>query len=342
MLTKRKDGRYVKTVTINGRKIYFYSAEVTQRKAEKDIERQMLEYKEQEEKGKPFSAVADEWDTQYRKKVSDINYRKNTSAAYERVADWFGKMPIKSISVAEVNVFINSLIAKGYYKKTIANHKSILNMIFQYAVLNRYVDANPTVEIRLPANLPKKEREMPSTSEIKTVDAHCKGFDFLPYFLLYTGLRISEALALSYEDINFKDKIITINKHLLHDGNRPVIENRTKTENSKRTVVLLDRLAKKIPKNKSGLVFCNDDGSPLTKRQLSCRWKNYQNKYNVHLTAHQLRHAYATMLFEAGVDVKDAQELMGHSDINLTRQIYTHIRETRKEETRKKLNDFQF
>ena len=48
------------------------------------------------------------------------------------------------------------------------------------------------------------------------------------------------------------------------------------------------------------------------------------------------------MLFEAGVDIKDAQELMGHSDINLTRQIYTHIRETRKEETRKKLNDFAF
>lgn len=342
MLTKRKDGRYVKTITVNGKRVYFYSVEPTQKKAEKDIDRQMMEYKEQEEKGKLFSYVADLWDTQYRKKVSDINYRKNTAAAYNRIVDWFGNIPIKSISVAEVNVFINSLISKGYYKKTVANHKSILNMIFQYAVLNRYIDANPTAEIRLPSNLPKKGREIPSTAEIKTVDMHCEGFDFLPYFLLYTGLRISEALAVQYEDIDFENKIITINKHLLHDGNRPVIENRTKTENSKRTVVLLERLADKIPKNKKGFVFCNEDGTPLTKRQLFCRWKNYQNKYKVTLTAHQLRHAYATMLFEAGVDIKDAQELMGHSDINLTRQIYTHIRETRKEETRKKLNDFAF
>lgn len=48
------------------------------------------------------------------------------------------------------------------------------------------------------------------------------------------------------------------------------------------------------------------------------------------------------MLFEAGVDVKDAQELMGHSDINLTRQIYTHIRSERKKETADKLNNFNF
>lgn len=68
----------------------------------------------------------------------------------------------------------------------------------------------------------------------------------------------------------------------------------------------------------------------------------FQRPYNIKLTAHQLRHAYATMLFEAGIDVKDAQELMGHSDINLTRQIYTHIRNERKEETAKKLNEFNF
>ncbi|MBQ7901176.1 MAG: tyrosine-type recombinase/integrase, partial [Clostridia bacterium] len=131
-------------------------------------------------------------------------------------------------------------------------------------------------------------------------------------------------------------------KHVIHNGNKPILEDKTKTENSKRTVILLDRLAEKLPKNKEGLLFGNDDGTPLTKKQFAYRWKKYQDTYNVKLTAHQLRHAYATMLFEAGVDVKDAQELMGHSDINLTRQIYTHIRNERKEETAKKLNQFNF
>jgi site-specific recombinase XerD len=87
----------------------------------------------------------------------------------------------------------------------------------------------------------------------------------------------------------------------------------------------------------------NDDGKePLTKRAYDKRWSKYCTDYGIHFTAHQLRHAYATMLHEAGIDLKDAQTLMGHSDINLTKQIYTHIRNERMEETAKKINDFSF
>ena len=215
-------------------------------------------------------------------------------------------------------------------------------MIFQYAILHGFLTHNPMSDIRLPNNLPRSERQMPLTEEIKIVDSHYTGFDLLPYFLLYTGLRKSEALALSYKDIDFKNKTITVNKHLIHDGNKPIIEDRTKTVTSRRTVILLDRLAEKLPKNRIGLVFCNGDGSPLTKRQYDWRWKEYQKMYNLNITAHQLRHAYATMLFEAGIDLKDAQDLMGHTDINLTRQIYTHIRNERKTETGNKLNAFNF
>ena len=105
---------------------------------------------------------------------------------------------------------------------------------------------------------------------------------------------------------------------------------------------MLDRLAEKLQRNRIGLIFCNDDGSPYKSRQYDRLWRNYQKKYGLTITAHQLRHAYATMLFEAGVDLKDAQDLMGHSDINLTRQIYTHIRDERKFETMSKLNAFNF
>ena len=62
--------------------------------------------------------------------------------------------------------------------------------------------------------------------------------------------------------------------------------------------------------------------------------KKYKKETGVSLTAHQLRHAYATMLFEAGIDEKDAQELMGHSDINLTRSIYTHQTRAKRENRR--------
>ena len=248
-MRKRADGRYVKTVTINNKRIYFYSTAKTERQAERDFTAQLLAYEEKEREAYSFKSIADKWDTEYRNKVSDINYRKNTKAAYNRVLCFFEDVPdINEITSVEVNVFINYLISKGYYKKTIATHKCILNMIFQYAMLNGYIKYNPVSNIRLPNNLPKSQREMPSTADIKIVDSHYTGFDLLPYFLLYTGLRLSEARAISSDDIDYKNKIITVKKHLLHDGNRPVIECKTKTENSKRTVELLDRLASKIPK----------------------------------------------------------------------------------------------
>ena len=199
-------------------------------------------------------------------------------------------------------------------------------------------------DINLPAGLPKKQRELPPTNVIKAISEHHADFELLPFFMLYTGCRKSEALAVKYENIDFDKKTIKITHHVIHDGNKPVYEPVLKTDSAERDIILLDRLASVIPKNKKGFLFsmANDGKAPLTKCAYEKRWTKYCKTYNIDITAHQLRHGYATMLFEAGVDVKDAQELMGHSDINLTRQIYTHIRSERKQETANKLNNFNF
>ena len=344
-LTKRADGRWHKKLKMpDGKTKYFYSSEPTERKAEKDITNQLLQYKDTLENGHAFARIADMWDTEYRKKISDLNYRKSVKSAYQKIVDYFDDTPILSVTAQEINIFINSLIAKGYYKKTIATHKNILNMIFSYAVLNGYIKYNPVNDVRLPQNLPKKQRQMPTTNEIKEVSKHYENFDLLPYFLLNTGCRKSEALAITDKDIDFENKIIKIRNHVIHDGNTPIYEPVLKTESAERDIILLDRLAKVLPHNFKGFLFSmnNDGKKPLTKSAFAKRWKKYCETYNLNITAHQLRHGYATMLFEAGIDVKDAQELMGHSDINLTRQIYTHIRSERKKETADKLNNFQF
>jgi integrase len=120
------------------------------------------------------------------------------------------------------------------------------------------------------------------------------------------------------------------------------MEPKTKTLTSERKVILLDRVADKLPKGKKGIVFVNDKGTYLTKREYDVRWRRWQKENNTKVTAHQLRHGFATMLYEAGIDLKDAQDLMGHTDIKLTQSIYTHIRDKRKKETADKLNNFTF
>jgi len=341
-MKKRPDGRWQKRVTLpDGTYKYLFSRAKTEQLAQKDFEKQLLNLKDYVKKQSLFSVIADDWDTEYRERVSDINYRKNTRSAYNRIVEYFDGYYMEEMTAPVINKFFRHLALLKYSKKTVANHHSILNMIFKYALLTGKIDYNIIQDIPIPSNLPQKKRKLPTDEELAIVNSNYEGFAFLPYFLLNTGLRISEALALELSDIDFDKKIITVNKHLLHDGNRPVIEHKTKTENSERTVILLDRVAEKLPKRK-GLLFCNEDGTPLTKRQLFCRWEKYKKDYGVSLTAHQLRHGYATMLFEAGIDEKDAQELMGHADLQTTRTIYTHIRDKRKTETAEKLNAFSF
>lgn len=342
-LKRRADGRFQKKVTLpDGTVKYLYSSAANERLANKDFNEQLMSIELKTKKKSLFTVIADEWNTEYRERISDINYRKNTSAAYNRIVEYFEGYYIEEMTAPVINKFIRHLALLKFGKKTVANHHSILNMIFKFAILNGKIDYNPMQDVPIPTNLSQKKRSLPSDKELETVNANYEGFAFLPYFLLNTGLRMSEALALTYSDIDFEKKLITVNKHLLHDNNKPIIESRTKTESSQRAVILLDRVADKLSRTKKGLIFCNEDGFPYTAKQIRCRWESYQKEHNLTLTAHQLRHGYATMLFEAGIDEKDAQELMGHSDINTTRSIYTHIRNKRKSETAKKLNEYTF
>lgn len=343
MLTKRKDGRWSKKVTLpDGTVKYFYSSESTERKAEKDITQKMIAFQKDAERRHTFRAIAADWENEYRERVSDINWNKTVRATYNKIVEYFKSYSIEEITAQNVNMYLAIVIGDNFSKKTVDRHKSVLNMIMAYAVLQGYISYNPVRDIRLPGNLPKNPRQLPTTKELQTVQQHYKGFDFLPFFLLNTGLRKSEALALTYDDIDHSRKEIKINKHLIYNGNTPVIENSTKTINSVRSVGLVDRVYNMLPKRKKGLIFCNIDGTPYKEHQFRKLWKDYQKRYNLTITPHQLRHAFATMLFESGIDVKDAQDLMGHSDINLTRQIYTHIRSERKSETMEKLNQFSF
>ena len=335
-MKKRADGRYLKQVRIDGKTKSFYGKTIA------EVNRKIIEYEKTQENGRAFSVVADEWLTQYLENVPYTTFQKSGKASYNYALECFGERNIKDITAYDISVYLKILAERGRFQKTVATYKSTLNQIFNYALMTGEININPCNNVPLPKNLQKKKREIPTTETIKVVDTFHSGKDFFAYFLLYSGLRKSEALALSYEDIDRENKRIKVDKRLVYDSNTPILTNGTKTESGTRDVILLDRLAEYLPDKKSGIIFANDKGEYMTAKQVRCMWNSMQKRHNIKLTAHQLRHAYATMLFEAGIDVKDAQELMGHSDINLTRQIYTHIRSERKDETAAKLNSFNF
>lgn len=190
----------------------------------------------------------------------------------------------------------------------------------------------------LPRNLTASKRELPDDAALEAVKSSSAPFSLFAKLCLYSGLRRGEVLALRYEDIDKAHHCIHITKAVEFVGNNPRIKP-PKTKAGYRDAILLDVLAAQIPKGK-GYIFCREDGSLLSKIMFRDRWAEYCQAIGHDITAHQLRHGFATILFEAGVEDKDAQELMGHSSIAVTRDIYTHIRQSRRTQTAEKLNGF--
>ena len=329
LYTLRKDGRYMGfDHDDRGRHaIYARDPEVLYRR---------IYEKEHPDAAPPkFKDLADAWETEHWDRIS---YK--TSEAYtaplRRLVDRFGEQ--ETVTPQEVCAFLSELAKQKYSRRSVQMHRDILNMIFNHAIVAGKLTVNPCSAVSLPRNLPSTKRELPSDSALEAVRSSSAPFSLFAKVCLYSGLRRGEALALRYEDVDKENHLIHITKAIEFIGNNAHIKT-PKTEAGYRDVVLLDVLADQLPEGK-GFIFCRPDGGLLSKMQFRDRWLEYCREIGHDITPHQLRHGFATILYEAGIEDKDAMELMGHSSIAVTRDIYTHIRQSRRAETAQRLNDF--
>lgn len=166
--------------------------------------------------------------------------------------------------------------------------------------------------------------------------------------MLYAGLRRGEVMALDVDrDVDFVAKTLTVREAVRFglDG-KPIIC-RPKTEAGFRTIPLLDILSREL-QGHHGLICTSADGELMTESAWKRGWNSYLNAlgetlngcprrwpasgpwHPVSIRAHDLRHSYCTMLYDAGVDLKTAMLWMGHDDQTMTMQIYTHLTQTRR------------
>lgn len=316
-----------------------------------------------------FREVAEQWQE---KKWQTIEQKTKAcyTAPYNRALDEFGDTPMPDILPADVSRFIQRLGAQGYSAKTVKIQKSVLRMIFSDAILHDppIITSNPADYVQIPRGLARTKRSAPDDETMQTIidSVRTAYFGLFPYLLLYTGCRRGEALALTWDDIDFKAKTIRINKEYIYPNGVPVLK-LPKTEAGIRTVPLLPGLEAVLEKPKDAkpttLLFPAPDGRPLQENAFRRRWRHYckdtglvtdtvetrtnskGREYQVHiytptLTPHQLRHGYATVLYEADIDEKTAQSLLGHADIHTTLQIYTDIRTKYLEDQVQKISEY--
>lgn len=339
-MTRRKDGLWQQTMTVTigvkKKTVYFYG------RTKKQVLEKIAAFRAEQQAGPLFVTAAEEW-WETAEGVLAPNSQKNYLPALRRAeAHWEG-VRIRALKPTDISSFVRSFVSETHAAdKTARTQLMVVNLICRYAVEAGYIDYNPARDVSVPKGLAKDKRVMASDEDVRRVKSSTGcSFGLFALWALYTGCRRNELLALTWEDVDLEARTIRVDKSLCWDGGRAVIK-RPKTEAGVRVLPLLDALRAHIEPGGVGLIFPDESGGYMTEGRYQARYERYQQESGVRSTAHQLRHSYASMLYEAGVEPKDMQELLGHAQLSTTMDIYTDLRDRHKSSVRAALLSTDF
>lgn len=320
-----------------------FEADIELKRLELDLSNEVSIEKKKSVK---FKTVYDMWFEDYKKTVRESTWASTKQIFETHILPAIGENFIDKMNVLDCQKIVNAWAKstpKGFKKQ-----KNYASNVFDYALSIQLIDSNPMKIVKLPKveSIEDKEEkfEFYSKEELKDFLEEAKNSPLSQYVFFYllafTGLRKGEALALNWSDIDFKNKSLSINKTVTRGDKSRLIVNRPKTKNSVRKVLLDDDTLKLLRQlktktnkivsiNSEDLIF-NTDGK-LYNPTISRFWLNNiysRNKNLKRISTHGFRHTHASLLFESGAAIKDVQERLGHSNIQTTSNIYTHVTES--------------
>ena len=282
--------------------------------------------------------------------------KQNSQRAYRTVVkhiedDPFGQRPIKTVKISDAKTFYIQLHDEGMKRNTISIYHCVLRPAFEMAVDDDLIRKNPfkfNISDILPDDKCKrqaltKEQQHRYLQFVEELGGNY--YDDI-VILLYTGLRVSELYGLTKSDIDFDNRCIQITKQLCRTAERPYYVEKPKTNSGVRYIPMNDKVymalqrvvasrpqakVERIVDGYNGFLFLDKNEMPKVAMNLEGYMRNVQRKYIAiygdtlpTVTPHVLRHTFATNCQQAGMDVKSLQYLMGHSNVSVTLDIYTH------------------
>ena len=309
-----------------------------------------------------------------------VNLKSTTVENYKKkiklhLKPALGLYKLKSLTPAILQEFINKKFNEGFSRNTLLVLKGILSGSLNYAVEPlQFIKYSPMISVKLPLKraIPKvatrkKDRTIVTKEQYKQIiERFPYGHScYLPLELAYRcGLRLGEAFAITWEDIDFNNKTININKQVQYQDKVWYI---TDTKYNSNRIIDLDDfmldILKKYKKqqkkdklyygefytinkindkkqisqeNGTAIHFINirENGTYIQPRvmQHCFRIIHYQLGYK-DIDYHTLRHTHATMLLSSGANIKAVQEPLGHKKIDITLDVYTHVTDEMKKQT---------
>ena len=285
----------------------------------------------------PFGEWAEMW---AKKKTVGMkySYRRNNRGYLNHLNPIY-EIPIREVKTMHIEAIVVELAECNPHthrpssKKLLKNIRSTAMSIIEYAINNcDNLYKNKAVAVEIPTNAPKTERTALSVNEQHLVFTTSHRAKISAMIMLLCGLRVGEMIALTWDNIDLEKGTIYVCQSAYNvNSNRMEIQHKTKNGKTRNVSIprrLIEMLKQEKKISKSRFVTTKANGMDMHSRGSWYKmWQSYIDTLGIYFTAHQLRHTYASMLYAAGVDVKSASELLGHSDIEITMRIYTHLTE---------------
>lgn len=368
-IRQRKDGRYEGRFTFQGEAYTLYNKNI------KNLMKEMQDKRYEVEHGlyvKKSRITVDSWFhtwlEEYKKNGIKYGTYKTYLEEYEsHIKKPFGNKKLTEIRSEHIQRLFNKM-AENYSRSTVNLVKIILNSMFKQACKNRLILHNPVENTTMPKNKKEKKIRVFTVEEQKLFLQYAQDSIYYPLYVvaLGTGMRNGELRALQWEDIDFEKRMISVKgtlKYIAKGGAEKYRIDFPKTQSSKREIPMLDNVYLILKRHKKEqmeqkvflgelwkpqagfetLVFTAGFGTCITDTALYQDMKKIEEKIRAaeyefeDATPHTLRHTFATRGLENGIPPKVMQELLGHTSITMTLDIYSHVLPNTKAEEMKKL-----
>jgi integrase len=260
-------------------------------------------------------------------------YQTNYSLIKNHIIPGLGNIKLSKLQPSQVQAFYSQKLSEGLARRTVAYLHAILHKCLDQALRWGLVNRNITDLV----DVPSPQRRSPtvwSLEEAKTFLKAVEHHRWYPIYVLaiFTGMRKGEILGLHRNDINVKSGVVNVRHQITQVKGEGSVVSEPKTQKSRRQitlspfacVVMEDHLLS-LDKNQL-LIFTTSTGKPISSRNVVRHFKSVIEKEGLpDIRFHDLRHTHATMLLSAGTHPKVVQERLGHSQISLTLDTYSHV-----------------
>ncbi len=359
-ITKRKDGRWQGSVLTGynpetGKPVrkYFYG------RTRKEVQEKINEVAPKVVAGtyrEPTKMTVAEWFTTWLNDYMKLSLRPTTWESHKYQVDGhiipaLGHLRLAQLQTAHIQRLYNDKLQGGRLDgkpgglspKSVRYIHTVIHSCLEQARKESMITINPAGAVRLP-KLEKPEIKYLGTAEAAIFLAMAReSKHFAAFYLaLSTGMRRGELLALRWKDIDFEAEQLTVNQGLVRISGKGLVFQEPKTALSNRVISLAPAVAQVLKEHREqqtddrimagaaynselDLVFSNELGEPICPRAFTRVFERLVRRAGLDVTFHGLRHTFATLALQEGVDVKTIQETLGHHSAAFTMDVYSNV-----------------